>query len=417
MTLRKNSQMNWALTDQVLVSGANFITGIILARFLGLESFGVFTLAWMVILFFNSLQLASVVQPMMSLAPKYEKEERRAFYGSMFFIQLMWIGLYIFVLFATLFIKDHVQFLNLVSDYFLPIFFVLLTSQLQDFLRRYLFSIGNSQLSFICDSISYLGRIILFVACYYLEYLSIVNVFFCITVANTLSFIVLLKSNESITLKHNKHIYFIRENYFFSKWLLGAALMQWTTGNYFIVVAGVVLGPIVVGAVKACQNIIGFTHILFQALENFVPGMATLSLRVGKKAFISFLIKLTVMGGIVTGALISSVSYFSKELLDLLYGAEYSSYYYLLYWFGILYMLIYLSMSIRIGLRTLEKNRSIFFGYLIATLFSLFSAKPLIDSFGASGVIIGNIFSQCILLLIIFYAFVSHLKECRVKLK
>ena len=413
MTLRKNSQMNWALIDQALVSGSNFITGIILARFLGLESYGIFTLAWMVILFFNSLQLASVVQPMMSLAPKYENKERQAFYGSMCFIQLIWIGLYIGALLVALLIKEHVEFFNQLSNYFVPIFFLLVTSQLQDFFRRYLFSIGNSQLSFTCDAISYLGRIILFIALYYLEYLSIVNAFVCITIANTFSVIVSLKAKKGIKLKHGKHIFFIKENYHFSKWLFGSALMQWTTGNYFFVVAGVVLGPVAVGAVKACQNIIGITHILFQALENFIPGMATRSFGEGKKSFIAFLAKLTVRGGLVTGILIFFVAYFSEQLLELFYGLEYSSYYYLLYWLGALYILTYLSMPIRTGLRTLEKNRSIFVGYLIATLFSLVTAKPLIDSFGASGVIIGSILCQCIMLVIILFALVHNLRKYR----
>ena len=44
--LAKLRTVNWAFADQVVVSGANFITGLILARGLGLEGFGVFTLAW-----------------------------------------------------------------------------------------------------------------------------------------------------------------------------------------------------------------------------------------------------------------------------------------------------------------------------------------------------------------------------------
>ena len=45
--LGRYRHINWALADQGVVSGINFLTGIMLARFLGLEEFGRFTLAWM----------------------------------------------------------------------------------------------------------------------------------------------------------------------------------------------------------------------------------------------------------------------------------------------------------------------------------------------------------------------------------
>lgn len=68
--ISRYSHLNWALADQATVSGANFITGILLARYLGLEEFGRFTLAWMVVLFVNSLQNAVVVAPMMNIGPQ-----------------------------------------------------------------------------------------------------------------------------------------------------------------------------------------------------------------------------------------------------------------------------------------------------------------------------------------------------------
>ncbi len=49
--LTRYRHVNWALADQVMVSGVNFLTGILLARGLGIEEFGRFTLAWMVVLF------------------------------------------------------------------------------------------------------------------------------------------------------------------------------------------------------------------------------------------------------------------------------------------------------------------------------------------------------------------------------
>ncbi|MGD8663730.1 MAG: hypothetical protein PVH37_27635, partial [Desulfobacterales bacterium] len=80
--LGRYSQINWALLDQAMVSGVNFLTGIILVRFLGLEEFGRFTLTWLIILFFNSIQFSAVISPMMSIGPKQAEKELQQYYGA-----------------------------------------------------------------------------------------------------------------------------------------------------------------------------------------------------------------------------------------------------------------------------------------------------------------------------------------------
>ena len=54
----------WALADQFLISGTNFLTMILVAR--GLKSvsdFGVFVLVYSILLFSNSIQMALITQP------------------------------------------------------------------------------------------------------------------------------------------------------------------------------------------------------------------------------------------------------------------------------------------------------------------------------------------------------------------
>ncbi len=58
--LKRFNHINWVLADQTMVSGVNFGTGLILARFLGLEEFGSFTLLWMLVLFINSIQFSMI---------------------------------------------------------------------------------------------------------------------------------------------------------------------------------------------------------------------------------------------------------------------------------------------------------------------------------------------------------------------
>ncbi|WP_211828562.1 lipopolysaccharide biosynthesis protein [Kistimonas asteriae] len=393
----KNSQVSWAIADQTLVSGANFLTGIVLARLLGIESYGVFTLAWLVVLFFNSLQLATIIQPLMSLSPKYEGDKLKEFYGSMLFIQLLWIIIYLLIICIGIFFQNQFESISEISEYIVPVFSVLIAFQIQDFIRRLFFTLSQPTKAFLSDSISYLGRISVFLLLYYFGKLTITNTLYAITFVSLVAIVPSFRIRNSIKLFHSHHLLNFKENFDFSKWLLGSALLQWTTGNYFFVVAGVLLGPIAVGAVKACQNIIGITHILFQAMENFVPSQATRALRKGIKELKNYLLKLVCIGGIGTGLIIIIVVLFSEPLITLVYGEEYLEYSYLMNWFGVLYCLSYLSLPIRAGLRAVEKNSVIFYGYIISTGFSLLSAKPIITSYSELGVIIGSILSQLII--------------------
>lgn len=52
--------------DQIIVSGSNFLLGILLARNLGIEEYGQFALLWLIVLFFSSLQLSFIVSPMLT---------------------------------------------------------------------------------------------------------------------------------------------------------------------------------------------------------------------------------------------------------------------------------------------------------------------------------------------------------------
>ena len=85
--LRRHSHTNWALADQSVVSGANFLTGIILARGLGVAEFGRFSLLWLVVLFVQGIQYNGIVVAMMSIGPKQDAHQRPTYYGGVFLQQ------------------------------------------------------------------------------------------------------------------------------------------------------------------------------------------------------------------------------------------------------------------------------------------------------------------------------------------
>src|SRR6476620_5455209 len=78
------------ILDQALVSGSNFITGIILVRGLGLVEFGRFTIAYAILLLANSVQLSFISSPMITLGSLCATpQERRHFVRGIFGVQLI----------------------------------------------------------------------------------------------------------------------------------------------------------------------------------------------------------------------------------------------------------------------------------------------------------------------------------------
>ena len=164
--MRRISQMikhhrhaKWALTDQAVVSGSNFVIGILLARFLGPEAFGMFVLLQSVILYFNSFQGALIFQPMMSAAPQLSGAKKLAYLQGVFALQLALtltlagiIGL-MALLANWLSIKD---FISIDSNIIYAVIATLLAFQLQDWQRRYYFVQEKADSAFIIDLISHL---------------------------------------------------------------------------------------------------------------------------------------------------------------------------------------------------------------------------------------------------------------------
>ena len=68
----------WLVSDQALVSAMNFLTSAVLARMLGVHDFGVFSVFYIILQYLNSIQLALIVSPMMTLALRSPANPNRA---------------------------------------------------------------------------------------------------------------------------------------------------------------------------------------------------------------------------------------------------------------------------------------------------------------------------------------------------
>ncbi len=387
---RVYGHVNWAIADQVIVSGCNFLTGILLARYLGLEEFGRFTLAWMAVLFFNGIQVAIITSPMMSVGPKKDAESAPCYYGAVFMQQLVWaasasIVLLVIMLLCEQFIPEWKY-----SSFSFPLMATLLAFQMQDFLRRYFFVRKRAGYAFLNDAVSYIGQLVFLVALFRCVTLDAVAVLWVITGTSGLAVLLGWFQLGNVRLSLRKVSLVSLEHWGFGKWMLASSLMQWVSTNFLLIMAAFILGPIAVGAIKAANNIVGVTHVFFQAMENFAPSQAARKYASkdidGLKRYLWKLVKI---GGVATGGVVLLIGVFSDFLITLIYGAEYTEYAYVLQWFSLYYFLGFFVFPVTIGLRVLEETKALFTSYLWVTVFSLVASYPLILWLEIHGVMIG----------------------------
>lgn len=398
--LLRQKQTHLALADQIVVSGANFVTGLLIARFLGIAQFGVFTLLWMTVLFTQSLQHAIITSPMLSLGPKLPAAQQADFYGAMLIEQLAF-GLLSGILAIAVLLGlgaalGEPGYASVSPALFLAVIFV----QFQDFQRRLHFAKGDASRALRSDLTRYglqaLGLVVWLVADVgpLLE-----HVLYLIAGTALLGTLATARRLPPLPASLACLKTLLPRQRAFSSWLIGAALMQWTTGNYFILMAGLLLGPASVGALKAAQNLLGITHIFFQAADNFLPPRAARALQSKDRAALKTLMTQTLaIGTAITAAAVLALIAAPEFWLQTIFGQTYSGHGGLVVALALAYLLKVAVVPLRHAALALERTRHVFMSSALATLFTLSISYPAIATLGAQGAAWGMAGVQLVML-------------------
>jgi O-antigen/teichoic acid export membrane protein len=389
----------WALLDQCAVSGFNLLTTVILARMLGLHNFGVFTLAWLAVLFVNSLQVPLVISPMLAIGPQQSGRELQKYYGAVFVQECAFVAISALLMFAAM------RFSNLLVPKWdlrtlaLATVMASLPYQLQDFLRRYFFARGRQVAAFINDLISYGSQVVVLAILFALGALTVDTALYVMGATSLLAVLVGLPWIERMSWPSRGYLRAaVFRHWNSAKWLTSSALLQWTSANLFAIVAAAFLGPSAAGVLRALRNVLGVTHIWSLGLANVVPVRAAKHLRVGGvRPMVNYLRETAWIWSAVTLAFAIVVSIAPDFWLTILYGRGYETYENLLRLYAFGYLWVTLALPLNAAATALEYTMPIFWGYAASTVFSVLSSAPLTHYFGLKGAVCGIIVTQIIL--------------------
>jgi O-antigen/teichoic acid export membrane protein len=398
--LSARAEVSASLLDQAIVSASNFLLAALLARALGIRGYGVFVLALTAVTFVASLQQAWIVAPFVTLWNTRDPAQRGRYESLVLLMQ----GAFALVSAALIAGGTHAwvaadQRWTEIARVSWPLAGYAAAFLLQDFIRRFFFTRGEPLTAASVDAIAYVGQLGAVAGLAASGALSVETAFAGAGGAFLLAAVygalrtratlrgASVRDLASTAAEHWRH----------SAWMVGSSLLQWSSGNYFLIAAGAVLGAAVPGVIRAAQNIMGLTHVLFLALENVLPGRMARALRNGGKPELRRLFgrSLVAVGGF-TLAVSLAVALAAAQLLTLVYGASLRGHGFVLWWFAAIYPLIAITTVQRFALRAALVSRPFFASYAVTSVLSLALAFPLVRGLGLSGAMLGLLLTQAV---------------------
>lgn len=395
LTRLLRGRRNQTIADQILVSGSNFATGIILVRGLGLEQFGVFTVAYALILLANNVQLSFIVSPMITLAALSEDGEPRMRYlRGMFGVQLWFCGI-VTVLAAIVcgvFLWFEPQFggVRLVPAFLLSFVAYLM----QDWLRRYYFAAGKSQHSVWNDMVSYVVQAVILLVLWRTHLLSVNSAFWTIAITSAVAFLMGL-AIEKIGLSRNEIRDAWQRSRGQSRDLAIASQLQWLVYQGAMLIGAGVLGAEAAGSVRATQNVVGPVNVAYQAMENLVPLKAGEEMRRGGIPRVAkFLFRFGAQGFVVLAVLFLIIGLFSREFLSFFYGHKVGVYHGVLDLQLVYFLMFWPLRQLSYLFRTINRTPALLVASLLAAVTSLILIYPCVRSFQAMGIMVAAVAGQ-----------------------
>ncbi|MDO9205533.1 lipopolysaccharide biosynthesis protein [Methylotenera sp.] len=401
----KSIPSHWvALADQVLVSGVNFVIGVILARTFGVEVFGVYIIAITFLFYANTFQSSLVISPMMTAIPHETDEAKReellsGFFGyALILIVLSVVGIAI----VTYLLGVMVASLHLGANTG-PLLLAIIGFQLQDWLRRALYALHQTSRVFLLDLLAYGGQLASLAILYYKNALTPSSALLSMAVVFFLSALLII-TIQNIVPSFKQALLVIKTHWRGSRDFFVAWQLQWAGSQGLALFGGGVLGPQIVGALRASMNLVAPVNVLFQWMENVIPVRAVTHLKKGGlPEMYHFLSRLAWIGGVLFGVVVVGLYFFAEPLLGLIYGESYRPY----ALFVILQAVhIWLSHFYRLeffACRATHRTADIARASLIMALVAIGTGVFGVYLIGGSAVILALILGQSVSHLYLFY--------------
>ncbi|HOX07243.1 MAG TPA: oligosaccharide flippase family protein [Planctomycetota bacterium] len=336
-TARKSAA---ALVAQGLLSATNFVIGLILARLCSKEEFGIYVLAYSVLLAANGLQAALISRPMTVLSTAYRGGDWDAYMRSMAVAQLI-LGVTLAITIAGL--SVCLRATGVISSdtemVFLAMSVALFFVQAQEFSRRRLYAgmrAWRVLMNDTCYCLLQLGGIVLLWklgggawgdsgAEPQAGYVSAKNAFACLAVAGGIGALLGLWPVGGLVAKPQGMAGHARETWGYGRWRLLDFASGTLCGQAQTWLIGAMLGTATLGGVESARLVLAPLQIMTLGLPAvLLPRAAHLFAQDGHQRLRRFMARLAPVWLILLGAYVATAIVAPGFFLHAFFGAKYA---------------------------------------------------------------------------------------------
>ena len=415
----------WAIADQALISGTNFLTMVLVARALGPADFGTFTLVYSALLFANILQVALVTQPHNVLGTGRRAADYPAYTASCGVAQLLLVLAEAATALLAGLAARHAHWPA--ATLIFALVPAIVAWQLQEFVRRVLYTEGRHAGAFANDLISYGGQTLLIGALWLLDvlasrgsisaghrWLTGESAIYALAVTSAAAAGVGIWQIRG-SLSRRISLAALRENWQFGKWLAGAEVLTWCSSlHMYLYLAAVLLGTTATGDLKAAQVLFGPTRVLAYYLDTVLPIKFARTLIAGGEVAMHHKLRRVlarVAGPLAAYCLL--VALLARPVLRLTFGSQYAGAATVLVLYSGYAMLTYLQMIIAASLKAKRQTHLIFLGSVCGVVVALAASWAFIMAFGTTGVLLAMMVTAVVVSSLYFFALRRGLSEAR----
>lgn len=402
MKARLRAMLDPALSfgDQALSSACNFLTTILLARALGLEAFGVYTMVWLALYFAMSLQLGLIVSPMMSIGTKEQGGDAEAYYTVVFLHQAGYVVVAAIVIFVAL--RCAAEASSPLSHAALPGAMAAASYLTQDFLRRYLFARRRPAGILLIDAINQFLKLAVLAVLWQVGSLSVESALWAVAGAAAVSTLCGLSMSGPLLWRWQVFASVTGRQWRSARWLVLTGSVQWVLSYSGLLVTAGLFGPKVLGALRAAQSLLAALNVVREALENIVPPLTGKAFAEGgMQGLHRTLGRAMLFAGLTGAAAVLGLGLFGPWLLHQLYGGEILEFDWVIVWYAFAFPMVLLSLVLGCAFRALERTRPVFIAALVGGCLSLAAVYPAALFFGVAGLIAVTLLSELAALLVL----------------
>jgi O-antigen/teichoic acid export membrane protein len=400
----------WGIADHAQMSAANFAMTILLARVLSPRDFGAYALVYSALLFVNGIQGALISQPHTVLGSPRSGQDFVQYTTvtlvTQFFLALLAAAVIAVIALTAIWRGWEAAPLLLLC---VPATFAW---QMQEFVRRVLYTRSKTTAVFMNDAISYGGQFVLVVLLWRLGSLTTITALTALTVTSALGAILGAWQIQPYLGERPTWQQFrttATENWHFSKWLLGSTLTTWTSGRMYPILAAGLISVAATGAMKAVQTILGPMNVLTGAMDPLLsPKAARAHARGGVPALRVYISRMQVFVLLTVGVYCVLVGVFSEPILRIVYSDQYSHYAWLLIIMAFDYAFTTVRRPLALALMVLGETSAVFRIRVISSVATLTAGLALVAGFGMAGVGAGILLNGMVMQLVTWHFYARY---------